>query len=67
MSRALRYIALVNGCSLVFVTKEEEALIAKFRSLLYNNLFKTKVSRSVVKDYTKPLMIPSGSGTMAPS
>lgn len=27
--KTLRYIALVNGCSLVFVTKEEEALVTR--------------------------------------
>lgn len=39
--KALRYVAHTNGCSLVFVTKEEDPLIAKVKLLHFLNNFKS--------------------------
>ncbi|PRP80543.1 cytoplasmic dynein 2 light intermediate chain 1-like [Planoprotostelium fungivorum] len=62
--KTLRYIALVNGCSLVFVTKEEEALVTRFRGLSTYYLFHTRPTKTVSTEYTKPLMIPAGLDTV---
>jgi hypothetical protein len=58
IAKALRYIAHSNVASLVFCSKDEDALIAKLKLCINNQLFGSKPSKQIQIDYPKPVFIP---------
>uniref|UniRef100_A0A7S0HWD4 Cytoplasmic dynein 2 light intermediate chain 1 n=1 Tax=Hanusia phi TaxID=3032 RepID=A0A7S0HWD4_9CRYP len=63
MSRTLRFVAHINGASLVYTSQNEKQLISNFRQVVSQYLFKGQQVRRDLKvvDHLKPLMVPAGS------
>lgn len=64
ISRTLRFIAHLNGMSLLFVVaKDEGKHLTRFRAHVNHLLFGTALPDGAVTAYTKPLVVPRGQDT----
>eukprot|EP00276_Gloeochaete_wittrockiana_P001903 CAMPEP_0184674220 /NCGR_PEP_ID=MMETSP0308-20130426/87117_1 /TAXON_ID=38269 /ORGANISM="Gloeochaete witrockiana, Strain SAG 46.84" /LENGTH=300 /DNA_ID=CAMNT_0027121801 /DNA_START=469 /DNA_END=1371 /DNA_ORIENTATION=- len=60
MSRALRFLAHMNGATLLYTSILQQPLIQNFLVLMNFHAFKTSPSKTVVTDHLKPLYVPVG-------
>jgi len=61
ISRMIRYISHLNGCSLFFSSVTNQKLSLQIRGLLNNYLFASTMPNLSQKDYAKPLFLTFGS------
>eukprot|EP00039_Didymoeca_costata_P002591 m.61301 g.61301 ORF g.61301 m.61301 type:complete len:363 (-) comp11397_c0_seq2:82-1170(-) len=60
ISKTLRFLAHINGASLLFISDKDERLIQKCKSLMNHLAFRTSAMRGVDIDHNRPLMISPG-------
>ena len=63
--KTIRFVAHVNGASVVFTSDKTESLVHRCRALLANLAFKDAASRSVSTDHSTPLNIPVASDSLS--
>mmetsp|Transcript_23488 Transcript_23488/g.36745 ORF Transcript_23488/g.36745 Transcript_23488/m.36745 type:complete len:348 (-) Transcript_23488:169-1212(-) len=60
MARSLRFLAHSNGASLLYTSKDDKQLVAGFRNVLTQWLFKGQPVKTKVTDHLKGLLVPAG-------
>jgi dynein light intermediate chain 2 len=61
ISRMMRYLSHMNGCSLFYSSLVNQKLSLQIRTLLNNYFFGVSLPTLMQKDYTKPLFLTAGS------
>lgn len=64
MGRCLRFLAHMNGASLLYCGQGEKLLVDKFRAILSHYLFKAPLVKTKETNHLKPLVVPAGSDTL---
>lgn len=64
ISRMIRYISHLNGCSLFYSSVANQKLSLQIRTLLNNFLFSSTLANHMHKDYAKPLFITFGADSV---
>eukprot|EP00117_Sycon_ciliatum_P014298 scpid68912/ scgid2839/ Cytoplasmic dynein 2 light intermediate chain 1 len=64
VSSTLRFLAHINGASLMYCATTSENLMIRTRALLCSMAFGTQESRTVLLDDSKPLIAPAGADSL---
>jgi len=64
MGRCLRFLAHMNGASLLYCGQGEKMLVDKFRAILSHYLFKAPAVKTKETNHLKPLVVPAGSDSL---
>ncbi|CAN0296620.1 unnamed protein product [Pylaiella littoralis] len=64
LSQALRFVAHINGASLLFCSAKDKKLKDVFRLALNTHLFRANSRKAIETNPEKPLSVPAGSDTL---
>nr|KAJ3422923.1 Cytoplasmic dynein 2 light intermediate chain 1 [Polyrhizophydium stewartii] len=65
LCKTLRYVAHMNGASLLFVSQKDENLVAKSRQLLSHYAFRGSSIKTMTIDHSKPIVMMAGQDTFS--
>ncbi|KAL5036476.1 hypothetical protein BDV3_005158 [Batrachochytrium dendrobatidis] len=63
LCKMLRYMAHINGASLIFVSQKDDTLASRSRHMMSYHGFKSNAPKSMVMDHNKPILIMAGQDT----
>jgi dynein light intermediate chain 2 len=63
--KTLRYLAHINGASLLFVSSTESTSCSRYRQLISHLTFKSPCPKIYTVDYQKPIFVVAGQDTLA--